>query len=94
MSLTIEVELKEFLTRLENKIDKVEAKVDNIQKDIIELKVDLTEVKTRLVKVEKDVTDLKTTQKNQLWAVISILSVAVFSTVVRFVFDGLPKTNL
>ncbi|MCU0537628.1 MAG: DUF2730 domain-containing protein [Hydrococcus sp. Prado102] len=48
MSITIESDLKEILTRLEQKID-------NVQKDVGELKISMTESKGDLKRVEVEI---------------------------------------
>lgn len=90
MSVTIESDLKEILARFESKLD-------NLQKDFTELKLevtkDLTEIKTKVSNLEKDVADLKGTQKAQVWAIISLLGIAVLSPFLRALFSIIPFNN-
>jgi len=101
MTVTIETQIiemlselkasqKEFASKLENKIDslqkEVNNKVDGLQKDITDLKVAIA----KLESVVSDVQELKSTQKNQSWALISLLGVAVVGTLIKE-FIGAPK---
>jgi hypothetical protein len=58
MSITIESDLKEILTRLEQKID-------NVQKDVGELKISMTETKGDFKRVEVEIKgELKTLESS------------------------------
>jgi Skp family chaperone for outer membrane proteins len=48
MSIKIESDLKEVLTRLDQKFDRLDQKLDNLQKDVTDLKVELVTTKTEL----------------------------------------------
>lgn len=84
---TVEYDLKELFAKFESRFDKLENKLDVVHNDLNEVKVKLA----KLEKIEQDVTELKTTQKNQLWAIISLFGISVIATVIRFVFEGFPN---
>ena len=95
MSVTIESDLKEILARFETKLDNqrahIEQKLDNIQSSVTELKVDMATVKTKLDGLEKEVADIKGSQRAQIWTLIGVLSTAVVGTVIRFIITALPN---
>lgn len=84
MSITIESDLKEILGKIENKLE-------NLQKDVsdIKIKVELGTVKTKVEGLEKEVDEVKSeikelkgTQKNQMWSLITLFGIVVIATLV------------
>ena len=84
MSIQIESDLKEILGQINQKLDNLDDKVDDIN-------VRLAKVETKLDSAVDDIKELKSTQKSQIWALISILFAAVTGFLVavgRFVVSG------
>lgn len=74
MSVPIESDLKEILTRFEQKFDKLdqkldsinnkfEQKLDHLQKDVTDINLRLTKVETKLDAATEDIKEIKSTQK-------------------------------
>ncbi|MGL5075736.1 MAG: hemolysin XhlA family protein [Waterburya sp.] len=70
MTVSIEQDLKDIL-------NKMEAKIDNLSKDVVDLKVSAAKLTEKTEAIEKDVKELKGTQKAQIWSLI----VAVFTAI-------------
>ena len=84
MSIQIESDLKEILGQINQKLDNLDDKVDDIN-------VRLAKVETKLDSAVDDIKELKSTQKSQIWALISILFAAVTGILVvfgRFIISG------
>ena len=82
---TIETDLGKILERIEQKLD-------GIREDVTEIKVGQARLEERMTAVEGEVKDLKdeikdlkTSQRNQIWALIGILGTVALGAVVRFV---------
>ena len=45
MSVTIETDLRDILSKLEQRFDKIDLKLEDIMKNVIDLKIDVVEVK-------------------------------------------------
>jgi len=90
MTVTIETQIIEMLSELKASqkelASKLENKIDSLQKEITDLKIAIP----KLESVVSDVQELKSTQKNQSWALISLLGVAVVGTLIKE-FIGAPK---
>jgi len=80
----LEEKFEERFTKLENNVDKLDTDFNQFK---LEVTRDMTEVKTNLATFD----ELKITQKNQLWAIISLFGAVVIATLVRFVFEGLSS---
>jgi hypothetical protein len=69
VSIQIESDLKEILTKIDQKIDKLEEKftqkLDTLSKDITELKVGQAEIKGEIKALEEKATGLDERVKNQ-----------------------------
>lgn len=69
MSIQIESDLKEILTKIDQKIDKLEEKftqkLDQISKDVTELKVGQAEIKGEIKALEEKVNGIDERVKNQ-----------------------------
>ena len=55
MSLIIETDLKEILSKLDGKIDKLDEKIDRMQDSITDIKIAQTEIKGKVDNLEKTV---------------------------------------
>ena len=102
MSIQIESDLKEILERIEKRFDKVDEKFEKLDNKIDQLGNKVDGIDKRLIKVEtkldselpaiKDsIKELKSTQQNQIWALIGILFTAVAGFLVavgKFVLSG------
>ena len=97
-SPTIEIDLGSALERIEQSLadfrKETNQKLDNLNKEITDLKVGQAEIKgdikaleERLAGVEKDVTELKGTSKNQLWSLIVLLAGTLLTLLAKvFIF--------
>ena len=45
MSVTIETDLRDILSKLEQRFDKIDLKLEDIMKNVIDLKIDVVEIK-------------------------------------------------
>lgn len=92
--VTVTYPLEEILARIEGKVDDLKkdvgGKLDGLKSDVNDLKVGQARIEERLTAVEKDITDLKGSQKAQIWTLIGVLGTAVVGTVIRFVITALP----
>ena len=83
MSITSDTQIIDILNELKASqkelASKLENKFDGLQKDITDLKVAMAKLESTV----SDVQELKSTQKSQVWALISLLGVAVVGTVIR-----------
>ena len=90
MPITVEQDLKELLGEINQKLD-------HIQKDVVDLKIGQARLEEKTDALEKDIaslkedtTELKGSQKAQIWTLIGILGTALLGTVVRYII--LPPT--
>ncbi len=102
MTISIDQDLKDVLNKLDQRFDKVDQKLEALAKDVTDLKVGQVRLEEKLsgeikaldIKVDgidKRLEKVETSQKNQIWALISILSTVVLAAVIRFVLSGLPQ---
>ena len=97
MSTIIETELKDILSRLDQRFDRLDQRMERLENEMTGLKVaqaeikgDLNTIKTELAFVREDVLDLKGSQRAQIWALIGIIFTAVVSAVIKFGFFANP----
>ncbi len=91
MSIQIESDIKEILERIEKRFDKVDEKFEELGKVTNNIDKRLIKVETKLDSAVEDIKELKSTQKSQIWALISILFAAVTGfliTVGKFVLSN------
>ena len=69
-NIQIESDLKEIL-------DKLDGKLDNLQKDVTDINLRLTKVETKLDSTVENISEIKGSQKAQIWTLIGILITAV-----------------
>lgn len=75
MSVSIESDLKEILSRFEHKLDKVAEDVGN-------LKIGIVKIETKLDNLDKRMEKVEDSQKAQVWTLIGILATAVLGILV------------
>ena len=63
MSVQIESDLKEILTRFEQKFDKIDQKLDKLSDNTTDINLRLTKVETKLDVAIEDIKEIKSTQK-------------------------------
>jgi tetrahydromethanopterin S-methyltransferase subunit G len=75
MSVSIESDLKEILSRFEQKLDKV-------AEDVGILKIGTAKIETKLDSLDKRLEKVEDSQKAQVWTLIGILATAVLGILV------------
>lgn len=63
MSVQIESDLKEILTRFEQRFDKIDEKLDRLKDNVTDINLRLTKVETKLDAATEDIKEIKSTQK-------------------------------
>jgi len=63
MSVQIESDLKEILTRFEQRFDKLDQKLDKLNDNTTDINLRLTKVETKLDAATEDIKEIKSTQK-------------------------------
>jgi ABC-type transporter Mla subunit MlaD len=63
MSVQIESDLKEILTRFEQRFDKLDQKLDKLSDNATDINLRLTKVETKLDTAIEDIREIKSTQK-------------------------------
>jgi chromosome segregation ATPase len=63
MSVQIESDLKEILTRFEQRFDKLDQKLDKLSENATDINLRLTKVETKLDVATEDIREIKSTQK-------------------------------
>ncbi|MEY2831743.1 MAG: hypothetical protein RLZZ574_1001 [Cyanobacteriota bacterium] len=63
MSVQIESDLKEILTRFEQRFDKLDQKLDKLNDNTTDINLRLTKVETKLDAASEDIREIKSTQK-------------------------------
>ena len=64
MSVQIESDLKEILTRFEQRFDKLDLKLDKLNDNTTDINLRLTKVETKLDAATEDIREIKSTQKS------------------------------
>ena len=105
MATIIETDLKEILSKIDNRLEHIEKdltdfKADmakeltdfktDVSKDMTVLKVDMATIKTELTTIREDVKELKGSQRSQIWALIITVIGATITAVVKFGFFPNP----
>jgi predicted nuclease with TOPRIM domain len=86
MSIQIESDLKEILGEINSKLGKIDERLNKLETGQARLE-------EKLDAQEKIVTELKTSQKNQIWALIALAFTAVVSLMAalgKFIFFPNP----
>lgn len=73
-------------TDLSKVLERIEQKIDNVQKDVTEIKAGQVKLETEMVAVKEDIKDLKGTQKNQIWTLITLLGGSLIAVGFRAFF--------
>jgi chromosome segregation ATPase len=63
MSIQIESDLKEILTRFEQRFDKLDQKLDKLSDNTTDINMRLTKVETKLDAATEDIKEIKSAQK-------------------------------
>jgi Skp family chaperone for outer membrane proteins len=91
---TVTYSLEAVLTRIESKIDTlqkdVNQKIDTLQKDVTEIKIAQAEIKSEVKDLKEQVREMKGTQKNQIWALITLLGGSLITVSLRALFINNP----
>lgn len=75
---------------LESVLARIEGKIDDLQKDVTEIKAGQVKLETEMVAVKEDIKDLKGTQKNQIWTLITLLGGSLIAVEFRAFFANNP----
>ena len=75
----IETDLVEILNKLDGRFDKLDNKIEKIDNRLNNLEVGQAQIKTDVENIKKEISELKTSQKNQIWALIILAFTAVVS---------------
>ena len=100
--IIIETDLKDILTKIDNRLErietkleilpKIEAEVSQLQEDVkklegIETKLDiLPKIETEVSQLKEDVKDLKGRANAQIWALIITVIGATIAAIIKFGF--------
>ncbi|MEB3248150.1 MAG: hypothetical protein VKK07_02275 [Merismopediaceae bacterium] len=95
----IEIDLREVLAEMNNKLDRIDDNISGLKDGINGLKVELADVKGDIKALDEKVSSLdkrlekvEGSQNRQIWAFIGILFTAILGVVIRFVLMGLPMS--
>ena len=87
-------EIKDSIKDVNQKIDtlqkEVNQKIDTLQKDVTEIKIAQAEIKSEVKDLKEQVRDMKGTQKNQIWALITLLGGSLITVSLRALFSNNP----
>ncbi len=87
-------EIKDSIKEVNQKIDTlqqdVNQKIDNLQRDVTEIKIAQAEIKSEVKDLKEQVRDMKGTQKNQIWALITLLGGSLITVSLRALFSNNP----
>ncbi len=101
MSVQIETDLKEILTRFEQRFDKLDQKLDKLGENTTDINLRLTKVETKLDAATEDIKEIKSTQKtltrdvSDLKGVKSLIIpivVAVTTSILTLVIRTIPMS--
>ena len=100
MPVTIEQDLKEYLTRFDQRFDRLEQKLEIINNLLTNLEVGQARLEEKVDNLEKDIEsvkedtkELKGSQKAQIWTLIGILGTALLGTVIRYIIIPFPPQS-
>ena len=95
----IEIDLREVLAEMNNKLDRIDDNISGLKDGINGLKVELADVKGDIKALDEKVSSLdkrlekvEGSQNRQIWALIGILFTAILGVVIRFALMGLPMS--
>ncbi|QGZ89696.1 DUF4164 domain-containing protein [Microcystis aeruginosa] len=87
-------EIKDSIKEVNQKIDTlqkdVNQKIDTLQKDVTEIKIAQAEIKSEVKDLKEQVRDMKGAQKNQIWALITLLGGSLITVSLRALFSNNP----
>jgi peptidoglycan hydrolase CwlO-like protein len=91
--ISSEKKIEQSIQALDKKIDDTKInlgqKIDVLQKDITDLKIGQARMDTEIKSIKDEVKELKTTQKAQIWALITLAFTAVITlsaAISKFIF--------
>ena len=97
MTMTVDTDLKEVLKEIKQEFAHLNHRLDKIDEDIVGLKIsqavikgDLKALKTEQSFIRDDVNELRSTYRNQIWALIITVMGAIIAAVVKFGFLNNP----
>jgi hypothetical protein len=93
MSVTIEQDLKEYLTKFDQRFDRLEQKLEIMNNRLTNLEVGQARLEEKIDSLEKDTKELKGSQKAQIWTLIGILGTALLGTVIRYIIIPFPPQS-
>ncbi|UZO79009.1 hemolysin XhlA family protein [Microcystis aeruginosa str. Chao 1910] len=86
--------MKDSIKDVNQKIDTlqkdVDQKIDTLQGDVTEIKIAQAEIKSEVKDLKEQVRDMKGTQKNQIWALITLLGGSLITVSLRALFSNNP----
>jgi uncharacterized protein YoxC len=82
--------LESVLKEIKDSIKEVNHKIDTLQKDVTEIKIAQAEIKSEVKDLKEQVRDMKGTQKNQIWALITLLGGSLITVSLRALFTNNP----
>ncbi len=88
--ITIETDLKDILTRFEQRFDRLDQKFEKIDERLNRLEMGQARIEEKLDSVDKRVEKLEGSQSKQVWTLIAIVGTALIGTVIRFVLTSFP----
>ena len=87
-------EIKDSIKEVNQKIDTlqqdVNQKIDTLQRDVTEIKIAQAGIKSEVKDLKEQVRDMKGTQKNQIWALITLLGGSLITVSLRALFTNNP----
>ena len=100
MSVTIEQDLKEYLTKFDQRFDRLEQKLEIMNNRLTNLEVGQARLEEKIDSLEKDIEsvkedtkELKGSQKAHIWTLIGILGTALLGTVIRYIIIPFPPQS-
>ena len=77
MTTSIDIDLKDYLSQISQKIDK-------LSEDVNELKTGQTRIEEKVTSLDERTKKLEDSQEKQIWALIVLLGGSLISIVVRY----------
>ena len=77
MTTSIDIDLKDYLSQISQKIDK-------LSEDVNELKTGQTRIEEKVISLDDRTKKLEDSKEKQIWALILLLGVSLISVVVRY----------
>ncbi len=84
--VTVTYSLEEILGDIKQSIKETNQKLDTLQKDVTDIKAGQVKLETELAAVKEDIKEIKGTQKNQIWILITLLGGSLIAVALRSFF--------